>query len=98
MTKTGSTLAILAFLMAGTAAAGDERLIAYSEFADSVPHIALARCPAIVTATSAVCHLAVIDDKLHVFAFTKAGDRRMIAVHSESGGWSTSDFRLSMRN
>ena len=80
----------------GSAAMADGGVpVAYDEFAARVPHIPLVECPAIVKAPDATCHVALIEDELHVLAFANAGDNRLVAVYSEAGGRAADSFRLS---
>ena len=79
-------LAVL-FCVSGSVALADEsHPIAYADFAAHTPHLPLAECPAIVKASNATCHVAMIDKKLHVLAFSKRGDHQLLSVHSEDGG------------
>ena len=92
--KTPLMAALLCVCGSGAMADGDKPM-AYAEFAAKVPHIPLATCPDIVQAVDATCHVAMIEGKLHVLAFSKRGNRPMLEVRSEAGGRGASDFRIS---
>ena len=75
------------FCVWGSAAMADgNEPLGYAEFAAQTPHLQLAECPAIVAASDATCHVAMIDQKLHVLAFSNRGDHRLLSVVSEEGG------------
>ena len=93
-----SALATALGLTGSFSFAGDEAQMSYALFAAKVPHITLTECPVMVAALNADCHVATIDGALHIFAFSRAGNRPLVAVHSEDGGRSADDFRLGMLN
>ena len=95
MRLTGPLAAAMLCVCGSAAMADSLRPIAYEEFAARVPHLPLAECPAIVQAAHATCHVAMIDQKLHVLAFSNWGDRRLLAVVSEQAGRTAESFRLS---
>lgn len=94
--KLTTPLAVAMVCVWGSGAMADGlQPMAYQEFAAKVPHLPLAECPAVVKATDATCHVAMIDDKLHVLAFANSGDHRLVAVVSEAGGRRADTFRIS---
>ena len=77
--------------------AGSSKPVTYAGFAAKIPHLKLSECPEIVTANHVHCHVATIGGALHVLAFAKTGEQRLISVHSELGNLDASSFRLSAK-
>ena len=93
----GSLLALSAGPGFAIDSAGSSKPITYAGFAAKIPHLKLSECPEIVTANHVHCHVATIGGALHVLAFAKTGEQRLISVHSELGNLDASSFRLSAK-
>jgi hypothetical protein len=82
MIKRGLAASLSALLSLSAAGAAMACPMSYEAFELAIPHLDLRVCPTPIAREGVFCRASVANDAVHVFVFSKEGDRCLLGVNS----------------